>query len=329
MQILERLGISQLHGLIGQGLNSRGAGRCVLNILRQFTERKKECLIFLDEEDYEWVGVQVRDKNLVSPPLRTLEVVSLFSNKEQFRFGIRSLKDYRKRQPDGSLLPVKEFRLYVFIDNGQLHTPKFQAALDPATFSIFQETGIIEAKENYSPSGIYQISLEGLPLIPYTCWAQPWHLISSIRKEKELETWLEATKILVKKYETEGLLEKEETSHKEKSGPVTEDQATQIVDCVQYHLMDFQPKESDSIKLGPEEARQAKNELNYWLDITRASNRANIWACELFEKEAGYSLIDWQPHENPRTPKEEWLADFNGAQLRRWKWTKEEARTVS
>lgn len=307
---------------IGAGLKPKGPNHNALNVLRTLIEDEGST-VFIPQGAYKRSGELTADPRVVHPPHgRKLTVVGMRSNGSRFTFSLLTLKDVQvlPEEGDGPPVDMQIWRTYNVILDGNLHLPELEATLSAKSFATLQEAGVIAADETYKRTRVYRIDLRAVKLIS-SSWAHPatLGLVNLLQEEKELEA--EQTALNARRKATGVPASDEEHAiYRERAEKVDGRQVeTYQADCVEVRLMGYKAKAYDCSSMDYATADARVREVRNRLATVRFITRAIVFAME----RTGSRAIAWgaaTETKRGKSPKQEQLASFQGAELKRVAW---------
>lgn len=303
---------------IGEGLKPRGPSHCVLNALRVLIEDQGN-RVFIPPKGYKRSGLLTRDPNVIeSPGGRNLQVVGYVSHSERLNFSLRCLKDIKVRLDNGRVADKKEFRTYNVILDGNLHLPELEATLTEDSFQELQRAGVIDKDLKYSATKYYKVDFRGLKMVSSN-WASPatLGLVDLLREEKGLEAEQTALNARLKSLSRPLTEEGDDIyrgNYKVAEGVKVE---TYQASCCDIRLMKHKANSYDVSSLTAEQALARVREVRQRLVVVRFLSRSIIFAMQII----GSKSILWGQAKTNNYGKQEQLATFGGAQLKRVTWT--------
>lgn len=317
---------------IGEGLKPTGPSNCVLNVMRAVIEDAGN-VVYLKAGAYARSGELTRDPRVVeSPHGRSLQALGYVSSQKRFNFSFRCKKDVKVLPEDGHGPPIdsKVWRTYNVVLDGNLHIPEFEAVLTAESFTKLQAAGAIKAEAKHTPGKAVTIDLRGIKMISPN-WANPatLGLVPLLQEEAELEAEQKALNARRKTLKVSISSDDDddgEEMYREKAVKV-EGLVPEYYDanCVEIRLMKYKAAAYDAAagKLDYAQADARVKVVRQRLATVRYTIRAITFAMEVTKSEA----IKWGPvtvTKRGAYPKQEQLAQFKDATLKRATWVERE-----
>ncbi|WJZ23456.1 VWA domain-containing protein [Listeria phage LIS04] len=319
---------------IGEGLKSTGFNLNVLNILRTFIEDKYST-VYIPSNYKRGTSKRIDEKvhhGQKSAPT-VVEIDDFVSHSSRFNFSVRGLKEVQVEKEDGSLLPVKVFRSYNIIRDGELVIDELEAKLSYSTYTILVAAGLVYDQVGrqvselhpYHEDYVYTVSLKGIKLVSPQ-WAKPNHI--KLYDLMQLESYIsDRVKLLSKlaKDRRIGAPSNDQIYRETPSVSQEETRESKEVECIEYKLKGSSvEKPSVDESLSDDQLLEQLVSDRKYKNYLRFIIRSVIFAIESSAKKGSYNWSDELPvpRSKSKSYKHTTVTDSTGSELvlKRYTW---------
>ena len=308
---------------IGEGLKDQGQNRCVMNVIRALIEDPGN-VVFIGTQDYPAEEERRPDPRLiVAPNDRTLQAVSYTSHGSRRNFSFLCLKDARLRLRGDAIRPVRVWRTYHVIRDGEPCISGVHASLSRTTYQQLKDAGLISASR-YKGGQVYWVSWAGLPLFS-SAWANPkvLGLIPLLKEEATLKYRLTVLNKRCKETARVGARVPRVGSgsstwipiYRERAGTPIRKAASETEQC-RVRLLRYKPDGYAVNHLTFEQAEAEAKRVRRRLKIVRFLIRTMFAAMD----KVGSTVIEWGAAKATKRGKQEQITVFDGARIKLTRW---------